>query len=238
MIQLRLNRKNGPTRALRRAVLNRHALALFFILALAFSVRALTANFLRAHLNDPGWFPYGIYGVFDQQAQAWLDHRASIFWIDDPSRTDRAVYAPGYPIWLALIYKLSGSRSPIVVQNIQWVLDSFAVLLVVGVGVTAFGWRVGLWAGVIAALWPLPATYGAVPLADAPTSWIVIAATWMLLLAVKRKCLAWALGAGALIGVSCWLRANATSAYNNRSSSFLVCQLSSSPHGRGLKICG
>ena len=184
-------------------------LALLFIVTLAFSARALTANFLRAHLNDPGWFPYGIYGAFDAPAQDWLDHRASIFWIDDPSRTDRAVYAPGYSLWLALIYKLSGSRSPIVVQNIQWVLDSFAVLLVVVVGVTAFGWRVGLWAGAIAALWPLPAAYGVVPLADAPASWIVIAAAWMLLLAAKRKSFGWALGAGALIGVSCWLRANA-----------------------------
>src|SRR5207253_543762 len=45
--------------------------------------------------------------------------------------------------------------------------------------------------------------------ADAPTSWIVIAAAWMLLVAAKRKSLGWALGAGALIGVSCWLRANA-----------------------------
>ncbi len=184
-------------------------IALLFILALAFSARALTANFLRAHLNDSGWFPYGIYGIFDQQAQDWLDHRAAIFWIDDSAHTARAIYAPGYSLWLALIYKLSGSRSAVVVQNVQWVLDSVAVLLVVGAGVTAFGWRVGLWAGGIAALWPLLATYGAVPLADAPTSWIVIGATWTLLLAGKRKSLGWALSAGALIGLSCWLRANA-----------------------------
>jgi hypothetical protein len=46
-------------------------------------------------------------------------------------------------------------------------------------------------------------------LADAPTSWIVVGAAWMLLVAAKRKSLASALGAGALIGVSCWLRANA-----------------------------
>ena len=188
---------------------SRRVLTLLFIVALAFSVRFLTANFLRAHLDDPGWFPSGIYGAFDRQAQDWLDGRASIFWIYDSSRTDKAIYAPGYPLWLALIYKLSGSRSPATIQNIQWVLDSFAVPLVVGVGLTAFGWRVGLWAGGIAALWPLLATYGAVPLADAPTSWIILGAAWMLLLAVKRKCLAWALGAGALIGVSCWLRANA-----------------------------
>src|SRR5437667_2408494 len=142
MIQPSINRQHWPTHSLPRPVLYRRALALLFIIALAFSVRALTANFLRARLDEPGWFPYGIYGAFDQQAQDWLDGRASIFWIDDPSRTDKAIYAPGYPLWLALIYKLSGSRSPGIVQNVQWVIDSFAVLLIVGDGVTSFCWRV------------------------------------------------------------------------------------------------
>jgi 4-amino-4-deoxy-L-arabinose transferase-like glycosyltransferase len=75
--------------------------------------------------------------------------------------------------------------------------------------VTAFGWRTGLWAGAIAALWPLLALSGAEPLADSPTSWIVLGAAWLLLLAARRKGLGWALGAGALVGASCWLRANA-----------------------------
>src|SRR6266850_7390432 len=170
-----------------RAVLYQRVLALLFIFAVAFSVRALTANFIRAHLDDPGWFPFGIYAAFDAPAQDWLDGRAPIFWIDDPSRTDKAIYAPGYPLWLALIYRLSGSRSAATVQNVQWVFDSFAVLLVAGVGVSAFGWRVGLCAGGIAALWPLLATYGAVPLADAPTSWVVVGATWMVLVTAKKK---------------------------------------------------
>ena len=187
----------------------RRILALFFILALAFTVRALTANFLRAHLNEPGWFASGIYDLFDRPAQDWLDGRASIFWIDDPERTDAAIYPPGYPLWLAFIYTLSGTRSPAVVQNVQWVLDALAVLLVVGAGVTAFGWRTGLCAGGIAALWPLLATYGSNPLADAPTSWIIVGASWTLLLAAKRKSAGWALSAGALVGSSCWLRANA-----------------------------
>ena len=184
-------------------------LALLFIVALALTIRGLTANFLRAHLNDAGWFPFGIYSAFDRQAQAGLDGRASFFRIDDPSRTDAAIYPPGYPLWLALIYKITGNRSPITVQNVQWIIDSFSVLLIVGIGTTTFGWRIGLWAGGIAALWPLLATYGAVPLADAPTNWIVLGATWMLVLAVKRQSVAWALGAGALVGASCWLRANA-----------------------------
>ncbi|MDX6405900.1 MAG: hypothetical protein QOH70_3355 [Blastocatellia bacterium] len=188
---------------------HRRVLALLFILALALSVRALTADFLRAHLDEPGWFPSGIYGSFDRQAQNWLDGRASMFWIDDPSHTDAAIYPPGYPLWLAFVYTLTGNRSPAAVQNVQWVLDSFSVLLIVGLGVTAFGWRAGLWAGGIAALWPLLALSGAAPLADAPTAWIVVAAAWLLLLAAKRKSLGWTIGAGALVGASCWLRANA-----------------------------
>jgi 4-amino-4-deoxy-L-arabinose transferase-like glycosyltransferase len=187
----------------------KRALALLFILAMALTVRGLTANFLRAHLNDPGWFPFGIYSAFEHQAQDGLDGRTSFFRIDDPSRTDAAIYPPGYPLWLALIYKVSGARSPATVQNVQWILDSFSVLLIVGIGATAFGWRIGLWAGGIAALWPLLVTYGAVPLADAPTSWVVLGATWMLVLVAKRNSVGWALGAGALIGASCWLRANA-----------------------------
>src|SRR5438128_10491600 len=84
----------NSTHSLPRAVLYRkRILALLFIIALAFAVRALTANFIRAHLNDAGWFPYGIYGAFDRQAQDWLDGRSSIFWIDGPSRTDKAIYA-------------------------------------------------------------------------------------------------------------------------------------------------
>lgn len=209
MTKSRTRQHNHLTRETPRAVLYHRLLLLLLIVTLAFSVRALTANFLRAHLDDAGWFPYGIYGAFDTAAQDWLDGRASFFWIDDPSRTDKAIYAPGYPLWLAFIYRVSGSRSPATAQNVQWVLDSFSVLLIVGVGVTAFGWRIGLWSGGIAALWPLLATYGAVPLADAPTSWIVVAAAWLMMLAAKRRSVGWALGAGALIGVSCWLRANA-----------------------------
>jgi len=187
----------------------RRVIALLSILLLAFTVRWLTANFLRAHLDEPGWFPSGIYANFDRSAQDWLDGRAPIFWFSDPAHTEAAIYPPGYPLWLAFIYTLTGNRSPAAVQNVQLVLDAFAVLLIVGVGATAFGWRTGLWAGWIAALWPLLALSGAAPLADSPTSWIVIGAAWLLLLAAKRRSLGWAIGAGALVGASCWLRANA-----------------------------
>jgi hypothetical protein len=183
-------------------------LHLLLILFAALVVRGLTAQFIGAHLADAGWFPYGIYAVFDGQAQDAMDGRTSFFWIDDPSNTSAAIYPPGYPIWLAAIYKITGERSPAVVLRVQWVVDALSVLLIVGAGVTAFGWRVGLFAGWIASLWPLLAFYGAQPLADSPTSWIVLAGAWMLLLAAKKQSFAWAIGAGAMVGLSCWLRAN------------------------------
>jgi 4-amino-4-deoxy-L-arabinose transferase-like glycosyltransferase len=189
--------------------MRRRALVVLCLLMLSFSVRGLTAQFMRSRLMDAGWFQFGTYSIFDNQAHDILDGRASVFWIDDPARTQAAVYPPGYALWLALIYKVSGERSVYVVQNAQWIVDAISVLLVIGIGVTAYGWRVGLVAGGLAALSPLLALYGATPLADAPTSWIVLGGVWMFTLALKRRSWRWALGAGLMIGASCWLRANA-----------------------------
>ena len=187
----------------------RRALALACVLLLSFAVRALTAQFMSAHLADAGWFQAGTYAIFDAQARDILDGRASAFWIDDPTRTERAVYPPGYALWVAVVYGLSGARSVEAIERVQWVLDALSVLLVVGIGATGYGWRAGLIAGGLAALSPLLALYGATPLADAPTSWIVLGGVWMLLLAAKRQSWRWAMGAGMMVGASCWLRANA-----------------------------
>jgi hypothetical protein len=179
------------------------------MLLLSFAVRALTAQFMSAHLSDAGWFQMGTYAIFDKQARDILDGRAKAFWIEEGARTDAAVYPPGYTLWLALIYTVGGARSVGVVQRVQWVLDSLSILLLVGIGRTAYGWRAGLIAGGLAALSPLLALYGATPLADAPTSWVILGGVWMLLLAAKRQSWRWALGAGLMVGASCWLRANA-----------------------------
>lgn len=181
---------------------------LLLVLVVSFAIRGLTSHFIREHLSDPGWFQSGTYQHFDTQAQDILDHRASAFWIDDPSRTESAIYPPGYPLWIALIYKLSGTRSAAAVQAVQWVLDSFAVFLVVAIASVAFSRRVAIVTGFLVALSPLLALYGVTPMADAPTSWIVLTGALLLLLAVRRERVWLALTAGMLIGISCWFRAN------------------------------
>ena len=186
----------------------RYVLALLFILALSFTVRALTANFMRAHLNDAGWFQWGSFAVFDHQAQNVLDGKDSFFWIPDSSRTDLMQYPPGFRLWMATIYRLTGNRSAVSVLWVHMAFDSLAVLLVVGIGVLAYGWTVGLVSGVLAALSPLLALSGVTPAADAPASWLVLAGVLFLVLAAKKKSICFALAAGTFLGLASWMRVN------------------------------
>lgn len=183
-------------------------MALVFIVLLALSVRVLTANFIRAHFDDPGWFQFGSFAVFDRQTQAALDGRESFFWIPDSSRTDLIQYPPGGRAWMAFIYVVTGERSAASVQRVQLVLDSLSVLLVVAIAVTAWGWPAGWASGILAALWPLLAFAGATPNPDSVTSWLVLAATLCLLICAKRHSILWACAAGGLLGLASWIRVN------------------------------
>ena len=181
----------------------------FAVLVIAVSVRVLTLQFMRAHLNDASWFQFGSYAVFDQQAKDILDGRQRIFLINDSSRTDLVQYPPAYPAAVALIYKLSGDHSAYSVQFVQWIADLFvSFLLIGGIAITAFDWRVAAAAGLLLALSPLFAMYAAYPSADMPTTWLVLAGNWLLLIAAKRSNGWFALCAGLILGAACWLRVN------------------------------
>ena len=189
-------------------VVRRRVLFFLTIFLTAASVRFLTFNFLRANLNDPGWFQSGSYRVFDKRANDILDG-GRLFWIDDPSRTDLAQYPPAYPWMVAAIYRLTGQRSAYAVQSAQAVLDLIlSMVLITGLAVTAYGWPAGMAASVFAALSPLLAIVGVAPSADAPTTWFVAGGLWLLLLAAKRGSVCWALASGVVLGIACWLRVN------------------------------
>ena len=187
---------------------SKRALLLLVIVALSFTVRVLTANFVRDHLNDPAWFQFGSYKLFDQQAQDVLDGKESFFWIPDSSRTDLMQYPPGFRLWMAIIYGLTRNRSAVSVQWVQLILDSLSVLLVLAIGVIAYTWRVGIVSGLLAALSPLLAFGGVTPTADGPTSWLVLVAVLFLVFAAKRKSIYLALAAGGFLGLASWMRVN------------------------------
>jgi 4-amino-4-deoxy-L-arabinose transferase-like glycosyltransferase len=182
---------------------------LFALLLIAISVRVLTLQFMRAHLNDPAWFQSGSYAKFDRQARDILEGRQHLFWIDDATRTDLAQYPPAFPALVALIYKVSGDRSAYSVQVVLWFIDLIlSLVLISGIALTAFGPRAALASGFLVALSPLFALYAAYPSADAPTTWFVLAGNWLLLLAFQRRAMWLALAAGVLLGIACWLRVN------------------------------
>ena len=182
---------------------------LLTLLLIAISVRVLTLQFMRAHLNDPAWFQTGSYAKFDRQARDILDGRQRLFWIDDPTRTDLAQYPPGFPALLAFIYKATGEHSAYSSQLILWFADLLiSFFLISGICVTAFGLRTAIAAGFLLALSPLFAMYGAYPSADIPATWFVLGGAWLLVLAYKRKNLWLAIAAGVVLGIACWLRVN------------------------------
>jgi 4-amino-4-deoxy-L-arabinose transferase-like glycosyltransferase len=189
--------------------IKKQILPVILLLATLLSVRVLSLMFMRAHLNDPAWFQTGSYSKFDRQARDILDGKQRVFFIDDPTRTDLVQYPPAFPTFVAAVYGISGERTPYVVQTVQWVIDLIvSIFLIIGMTVSAFGWRAGFAAGFLAALLPLFAMYAAYPSADIPGMWFVLAGNWLLLLAAKRNSVRLALAAGALLGVACWFRVN------------------------------
>jgi 4-amino-4-deoxy-L-arabinose transferase-like glycosyltransferase len=184
-------------------------LTLFALLLIAISVRVLTLQFMRMHLNDPAWFQVGSYAKFDRQARDILNGRQRLFWIDDPTRTDLAQYPPAFPALVALIYKVTGVHSANSVQIVLWLADLIlSFLLIGGIAVTAFGWRAAVASSFLVGPSPLFALYSGYPSADIPTTWFVLGGSWLLLLALKRKNVWFALAAGLMLGVACWLRVN------------------------------
>ena len=189
--------------------IRRQLIILFTLLLITISVRVLTLQFMRAHLNDPAWFQVGSYTKFDRQARDLLDGRQRLFWIDDPTRTDLAQYPPGFPAFVAFIYRLSGDHSAYSVQIVIWFLDLIlSLLLIGGIALTAFGWRAAIASGFLIGLSSLFALYAAYPSADMPNTWFVLAGNWLLILALQRKNVWFALAAGVAIGIACWLRVN------------------------------
>jgi 4-amino-4-deoxy-L-arabinose transferase-like glycosyltransferase len=189
--------------------LGKKLLIVFSVLAIFVSVRFFTFQFMRAHLNDAGWFQFGSYSIFDRQAEDLLDGRQRLFFIDDPSRTDLVQYPPAYPAGLATVYKITGDRTAYSAQTIQWLLDLvLSLVLVAGIASSAFDYRVALAASLLLGLSPVLAMYAAYPSADTPTMWFVLGGNWLLIIAARRKSVALALGSGVLLGVACWIRVN------------------------------
>jgi 4-amino-4-deoxy-L-arabinose transferase-like glycosyltransferase len=177
--------------------------------------------------------------VLNYKHQARLIQANGLASLHDASSTtndpDLLGHPLGYPILLSFIYRVAESDTA--TQLLQIVLDSLSAVLIALIAFELFPVAVGMIAGLFAAFAPqfswnslllLPDTLAALPILVAmllivracqPVGQAFLPVQFKTLLAPanlpgqsnkmdRQECLSY-LAAGALIGVSCWLRANA-----------------------------
>ena len=173
----------------------RRSLGLLFGFALL-----LRAAYLgEATRLDLFWLPVIDAEAYDRWAQellrsGWLGR--GVFYQD-----------PLYPYLLGLLYKLFG-RHLLLLGALQAVLDAGSVVLVADIGRRLFSARVGLLAGVLAAVYPVSIFYVAVFEKTAVAGFFLLAAVAALLRVPERPTVPRALAAGSLFGAALLLRAN------------------------------
>ena len=116
-------------------------------------------------------------------------------------------HPPGYPILLAAIFKVAG-ESNTAIHVVQILFDAIAVVLFFLIALELAPFAVAVIAGLLAAISPQFAYFTLLLLPDSLVIVPILAATYFLIRARRKPRLINFLMAGALIGVSCWLRAN------------------------------
>lgn len=117
-------------------------------------------------------------------------------------------HPPGYPILLAGIFWVAG-ESNTAIHVVQILCDAAAVVVLFLIALKLVPTGAAIIAGFLAAISPQFAYFSVLLLPDSLTVLPILLAVYFLVRARERKGLINFAVAGALIGVSCWLRANA-----------------------------
>jgi hypothetical protein len=117
-------------------------------------------------------------------------------------------HPPGYSILLALIHSVFG-ESDTAIQFVQMICDALAAVIILLLVAELLPLSVAAIAGILAALSPQFAWNSVLLLPDSLAVLPILLAVYLLARAIKNPRLGNFVIAGVLIGVSCWLRANA-----------------------------
>jgi hypothetical protein len=193
----------------RRSETRRRALAFALVFAAALGVRLLCLRDVRGIV---GAVQTAVTENYKQQARLLVENGIESFFDPGSATNDPELlgHPPGYPFVLALVYEVFGESgtSDAAAQVLQIICDSLAAALVLLVAAELLPFGAAVVGGALAAVAPqfcwncvllLPDTLAVLP---------VLLAVLLLLRADKGHALLKALAAGALVGLSCWLRAN------------------------------
>jgi len=185
----------------------RRAVAFGLVFVAAFGVRLLCWR--DARLEAAG-VQTAVTQNYKHLARLLQENGAASFF--DPASTtsdpDLLGHPPGYPFILALVYKIFG-ESDAAVQIFQIVCDSLAAALVLLIASELLPFGVAAVAGALVALAPQFCWNSVLLLPDTLAVLPILLAVYAIARAGKGRGILKTFAAGALVGVSCWLRANA-----------------------------
>lgn len=182
------------------------------IFLLAFGVRVLSWHDTRLEVGKVQTVVVGDYQRVAQFLReglrdAPLTYLLSSSRLSPLSDPNTIGHPPGYSILLALIYSLFG-RSDTAVQFVQITCDALAAVMIFLIVAELLPLSAGAIAGLLAALSPQFAWNSVLLLPDSLSVLPILIAIYLIARAGKSPPLLSFLLAGALIGISCWLRAN------------------------------
>lgn len=182
-------------------------IASLIIFLIAFGVRLLTWQDTRLDVEKVQTV---VANDYKRVAKLLLEGGVRSFFdssspLSDPNNLG---HPPGYSILLAIVYHVAGERDA-VVQFIQISFDALSAVLIFLIVAELLPAGVALIAGMLAALSPQLAWNSVLLLPDSLAVFPLLLAVYLLARAIKRPPLLTVMTAGAFVGVSCWLRANA-----------------------------
>lgn len=125
-----------------------------------------------------------------------------------PGDANILTYPPGYPIIMAIIFKAFG-ESDTSMRLFQVICDAGAAVLLFFLAAQLLPVKAAAIAGTLAALSPQFAYYSLILLPDSLATLPILLAIYFIIRAKKSNSFRAVVAAGALVGVSCWLRSNA-----------------------------
>src|SRR5262245_53967215 len=180
------------------------------ILGLAFGVRTLHWQDSHVQIIRSTTSLGGVFNRYRKEADRILAEDSIVFPREQPAPGDARMLAhpPGYSILMAGIKRVAPSHVYDGLWIIQILADGLSALLIFLIGSKLFHRRIGFIAAMLVAISPQLAYYCLLLTPDCLAVLPVVASMLLFVLAMKQPRLSFLMGAGALIGLSCWLAAN------------------------------
>ena len=152
----------------------------------------------------------GVFNRYLKEANRINEDGSVLFPREQPQNGDARLVAhpPGYSILIAAILRFTGN-----VESALWFLqvlgDAAAVLLVFLIGLQLLNWWLAVMAAMFVALSPHLAHYSLILSPDSLAVLPILVAVYLVAKGIKRPAASGVILAGSMIGLSCWLTANA-----------------------------